>query len=1052
MGQETIEAVDLKYNVARAQASIESLEDSLGRLEQANIDLKVRQKELQQELSKTGKFTQDQAKEYAVNKIRIQEQNKEIRETSKSYKAQQIILAENSSGIRGLNDLMTDEIKGRKNQRQAIAQLAQVQNEWTDTSELGQKQLGLIVDRMEELQGELDKTSTKTQLGKDHVGQYTQGIQNAANNLQVFGVGLGDISGKVMDVGKSTTAGSKGWNILRLAAMGFVAVPIIAVLFGIVSAFKSTQEGMDRMNRVIKQGEAVLQVVTGRMNTFGRAIQAFSDGNFAAGFDLIRDSVSGVAEEIVNATAAASRFEKIKQSYEAVNIAVEEQLIALDDLRQRYDLVANDSTISLLEQEEATKKAAKVAIEAADERLAIEERNFQVIYQELNAKRINENRKLTNEEKKQLNEAKRAVQEAEFAKFEATETNAQLRRQIQSDLIEQELDVLIDGFDNVLQINTRKLKNEEATFAERMEILDETAKLSEKSLEDQVKALEKAAKQQIDIDDLLKESDSSVLKEKIKNTGLSEILSNRLLEVIRERRLAEQDFSELYMELSKQRLEQNRKEMEAQAQQFKESAEQLIREEDRKWATEEANRTAAFLREQQDEANRFASLKTQRLAEVDFREELERDRLDHERRQRIAAANIEIQDENERADEKRRIEAEYQRDILQLELDAGVDRNEIRRQALEDFGNLVQDSANTVLGSLDTFNQLELENDLSKLDEKKARTISYYDDLLSKVEDGSEEQQKLEKEKADAIQKIEEEADQLRLKAEIDRLKIARIGVIADGIALVAKTLATVPFPLNIPLGVLAAAQAGLQLRNINSQLRALGAQGGGYDFISAGAEHMSADEVLAENLQFDEDFVESVDNLDNVGEVDVQFNPDSLQGRLLKLGEDLGEGSAEWQRGLELYEAFVLALGDPEEVGTDKYNAGLTLSRFLNSHGYALGTDFLEGPGTGTSDSIPIWASRGEMIFTNDQRMQMGGKSREDIIQDVLFADTVRRELLINNNFQDSRMVDAIKEVGGKLDQINPTAVFANIQQTEHGTHRMRVMGKYRMKKYGRR
>ena len=176
MAEEVIEAVSLKYNTSDAQAEIERLENALGSLEQANFDLKDRQKELQQELKQTGKFSQEQAKEYATNRVKIQELNKSIRDNSKDYKAQRAILAENASGVKGLNDLLTRDIKTRGEAKKIYSQLVQAQDQMNFTTEEGEKHMQAITERMEEVNEVIKKNSDSTQLGKLEVGQYSEVI------------------------------------------------------------------------------------------------------------------------------------------------------------------------------------------------------------------------------------------------------------------------------------------------------------------------------------------------------------------------------------------------------------------------------------------------------------------------------------------------------------------------------------------------------------------------------------------------------------------------------------------------------------------------------------------------------------------------------------------------------------------------------------------------------------------------------------------------------------------------------------------------------------
>ena len=50
---------------------------------------------------------------------------------------------------------------------------------------------------------------------------------------------------------------------------------------------------------------------------------------------------------------------------------------------------------------------------------------------------------------------------------------------------------------------------------------------------------------------MIKESDATVLNEKIRNLELSEIIEGRLLEIIRDRKTAEQDFADTKKDLDK---------------------------------------------------------------------------------------------------------------------------------------------------------------------------------------------------------------------------------------------------------------------------------------------------------------------------------------------------------------------------------------------------------------------------------------------------------------------------------------------------------------------
>lgn len=1143
--EEVIEAATLKYNTAAAQADLERLENVMGNLAQQQIDLQKRQKDLQDELKTTGKFSQDQAKEWITNKAKLQEVGKALSQNTKDYKAQRAILAENATGVRGLTDLLTKDIKTRGEAKKVYGQLVQAQDQINISTTHGREQMEMIKDRMEEVNDVIKENSDSNQKAKINVGAYSAGIQEVIDRTGFFIQGAKNGAQAITGMGSSLTKGKKGWDLMRVAAISFTAVPIIAILTGLVMMLSKNQKAMDMLKVGISAVEGVLSMLSGKLMDFtdwiikaftdpqqalkdfrnflkdqvvnrftgllelfpaiGKAIKAAFSGDFKGAAEIAGNAVGKVTLGVENAATKVMKFgnevfeagekaanlTKITQQLEKINIAIEGQLVALDHQSAKWDLIANDSTRSLLEQEKASKKAMEASIKAADERLKIaknHEKEIEVILE----KARNEGRKtqdqLLNDEKRRINEIRREVSEAELAKFEAIESNAQLRRQILSDLAEQELDVLIDGFDNVLQINTRKIANEKLTFEQKEKLLKETERLAKKSLDNQVKVLQKAAKREININDLLKESDATVLKEKIKNTGLSEILSNRLLEVIRERRLAEQDFNEIHLDLSKERIEQKRKEVQAMREAFLVAAELEISNEERKHQLKKIAQELAFIDELDELEAQGASKSEILLAQLEHEEQLKLDSLENQRKMAIAQANLAYQEgaisQQELNDRKQLINKQYELDYTRTVKEGEEARTQIIQTERDKIMELLNDHQEQILFAESAlyFNQLSLlhqfemskreklllgfdlakglatslaheigqiqqmqtENELTKLHERRANVIDHYDQLIVDAEGNAEEQERLEEEKQAALAELEDKAEALKIQAEIRALKVQRIGVIANGIALVAKTLASLPYPANLIVAPFAALQAGLQLRNINSQLSALGVEAAHFDFNSSiyrqvgdgntgGSESGSIG--IGSNLI-------GVDSLD-IGDINVGETPEEKYARRIgKMEEDHGPDHEDVKQAYTYFDAWK---ANPSIV------TGNLLSNFLTSKGYKEGTDFLTGiKGRNTSrDNIPIWAEEGEMIFTNAQREMMGGKTRAEIIQDVLLADHIKSSLNFNSNFDDDRMVGELKGVRKDLKGVNPTAIFADVEQVKPDGYRLRSARRYKMKKY---
>lgn len=125
---------------------------------------------------------------------------------------------------------------------------------------------------------------------------------------------------------------------------------------------------------------------------------------------------------------------------------------------------------------------------------------------------------------------------------------------LERDQIEQNLDFLIDDFDNRKTINERNIANEKLSYKERNALLLENQKLAEESYKVQTEELSKRlteqGKAQIDFDALVKESSSARIAQIVRDAGLDEALNTRVLEIIRERRTVLQDLKETQDELN----------------------------------------------------------------------------------------------------------------------------------------------------------------------------------------------------------------------------------------------------------------------------------------------------------------------------------------------------------------------------------------------------------------------------------------------------------------------------------------------------------------------
>lgn len=387
----------------------------------------------------------------------------------------------------------------------------------------------------------------------------------------------------MLGLSKAARVTSRSFRFLKgaIAATGIGA--LILALSSVAAFFKKTQDGADGLANKMDKLKGGFEEISGRMARLGgEAINQLSEGPGLM-FDIISAKISGNDEELqkllkrykqvaergakvlsketsnlAEATAeAAKRYaeigDKIRQA-EKDFIPLREEVARLTAEYEKQEEVEADSTKSFKERTAAIQAASILQSEAAEKNLELARRELEI--QEELYKFQEERGTATVEDLEELSVKKiafiEAEKEAELKRLNILKT----ARQLEQDLIEKNLDILIDGFDNQKTINEQLISDEERLFLERKKLLEETEELLKTSLAKEVQEIQKTSKAKIDINELLKESDSIVLNEKIRLLGLSEIMEGRLLEVIRDARTAQRDLDQQSIDLTRARADE----------------------------------------------------------------------------------------------------------------------------------------------------------------------------------------------------------------------------------------------------------------------------------------------------------------------------------------------------------------------------------------------------------------------------------------------------------------------------------------------------------------
>lgn len=373
---------------------------------------------------------------------------------------------------------------------------------------------------------------------------------------------------------KKTQAGSDLLSKASAALSGIMSalVGIVDKLFkGLMKVFQDPQKAMEdfwaalkknivnRFNGLILLIKAVgkafkalwdrdLEGLKNAASDAGTALVQMGTGLDAEQQKEFAQAVRETTQAIIDQAKAFAALEEARLRTRRANRELEKSVERLITQEEVYKAIADDTTKSFAEREEAAKKAAEFTVKRAKLQQSIASANLALINRELDLRKKN-GENVEELLDKQL-DAYKTLKQAQRDYLLSVRDNQKRESELIQDRLERDLDILIDGFDVQKTINERIISDDSKTFEERRKVLEDTKKLFEDTFAKQIETVQKFTGIQIDSNSLIKESDAVVLNQKIRALGLSEIIEGRLLEIIKERRIATQDLAEAEKDLN----------------------------------------------------------------------------------------------------------------------------------------------------------------------------------------------------------------------------------------------------------------------------------------------------------------------------------------------------------------------------------------------------------------------------------------------------------------------------------------------------------------------
>lgn len=544
----------VEVNNAEAVKAIENQTDKITELTNANERLRKEQKELDTSTKEGLDERKRLGQQIAQNNDQLKEERSERNRLIKVAKTQSNSLAalrqENAKLNKERANLNTKTKEGSKRFDELTKQIKKNKDAINNAEQAAGNFTGSVGD----YEGAIKRAFESTQ-------EMTKGLSIMPQQLSGLTDALSPVVSGFLKLPAGAEASSKGMGTFRKVALQITKIPIILLLSAIVAAVVGIgkalgqNEGfMNRFKEVLEGISNVVDEVVGRIGSLVKIAGKLFKGQITLNeaIEEGKDEMSGMGDAMKKAFDEGVELAKLQKQIEKNTIFNTTALAKLNAEYEKQSAIADDATRSFQEREAANKKAAEAARQAAQFEL-----NAANLRAEETKKRVDQairQNKINNTLRQEQADAIAAQIAAEANLTRVIFENEKVRRELKQDDFEQELDFILDVADVRKTANEKLIADDKLTFAQRKQILQETNGFIDESFKQQIALFEQYGGISLDVNQLLKLNNKESF-EYARGLGLSEIATNRLLEVIRERITAQSDLSEAAADLNEQQTE-----------------------------------------------------------------------------------------------------------------------------------------------------------------------------------------------------------------------------------------------------------------------------------------------------------------------------------------------------------------------------------------------------------------------------------------------------------------------------------------------------------------
>lgn len=220
--------------------------------------------------------------------------------------------------------------------------------------------------------GNVNSAIQDVQTGVEGTSGAVSGLTNQLDKMTGGAVsGFRNLTGGI----KNGVTGLKSFKV-ALAATGIGA--ILVAIGALVSYFTSTKRGAEQLKVATAALGAAFDVLRDRVSKIGGALVKFFTGDFSGALADVKDSFTGITDEIIRETKAASDLERAMNALKDEEREFTKARAATNLEISKARLLAEDDTLTVEERIDALQRAVELEQKTVDEQLRLAEERARI--------------------------------------------------------------------------------------------------------------------------------------------------------------------------------------------------------------------------------------------------------------------------------------------------------------------------------------------------------------------------------------------------------------------------------------------------------------------------------------------------------------------------------------------------------------------------------------------------------------------------------------------------------------------------------------------------